>query len=370
MREHPVATTRPRVGAVVIGRNEGERLKRCIDSVLAVVDRVVYVDSGSSDGSVEWARARGVEVVELDLSRPFTAARARNEGFARLMDRWGQPTEVGIPAVEVVQFLDGDCVLDRDWIDNALGAIDADRRAESSRPLAVVCGRRRETDPDASPYNRLCDIEWNTPIGEADACGGDALVRRDAFEGVGGYDPAVIAGEEPELCVRLRLEGWRIERLDAEMTRHDAAMHRFSQWWRRNERAGHAYAEGRYCHGSGPTRHYVREVKSNLLWAGAVPIVALALSFFTLWGLLAWLTYPILYLRVVRSTRRRGLSARDARLYAWSCTLGKFPQLVGMVRFHLRRWRGTDPTIIEYKGAKPSSASGESAPPPRVDHEH
>ena len=69
-------------GAVVMGRNDGERLKLCIDS-LSVAARIVYVDSGSTDGSVDWARAHGADVVELDSAVAFTAARARNSGFRR-----------------------------------------------------------------------------------------------------------------------------------------------------------------------------------------------------------------------------------------------------------------------------------------------
>ena len=39
-------------GAVVIGRNEGVRLRRCLLSLRAGVDYVVYVDSGSTDNSL------------------------------------------------------------------------------------------------------------------------------------------------------------------------------------------------------------------------------------------------------------------------------------------------------------------------------
>lgn len=68
------------VGVAVIGRNEGDRLRRCLNSVRAIADRVVYVDSGSIDDSVDMSRAQGVLVVELDMVTPFTAARARNAG--------------------------------------------------------------------------------------------------------------------------------------------------------------------------------------------------------------------------------------------------------------------------------------------------
>ncbi|MEM9139196.1 MAG: glycosyltransferase, partial [Pseudomonadota bacterium] len=205
------------VGAVIIGRNEGARLIRCLASVGSAAC-MVYVDSGSTDGSVQAAREAGAEVVELDMDMPFTAARARNAGLARLRE---------IGAFDYVQFIDGDCELQPGWIALALAFL------EEHPDVAVACGRRRERFPEASVYNRLCDHEWDTPVGEAKACGGDALMRMTALAAVGGYRDDLIAGEEPELCVRLRAAGWRVWRLDAEMTLHDADMHRFGQWWRR-----------------------------------------------------------------------------------------------------------------------------------------
>ena len=165
------------LGVVAIGRNEGERLRRCLLSLARVGQGVasVYVDSGSTDGSVELARSMGVEVVELDMTRPFSAARARNAGFERL--------EEIAPAVEYVMFLDGDCEVADGWLDRAQAELEARPKA------AVVCGRRRELFPEHSVYNRLADLEWDTPIGEAIACGGDSVIRAEAFEAVGGYRP-------------------------------------------------------------------------------------------------------------------------------------------------------------------------------------
>jgi len=185
------------VGVVAIGRNEGDRLTRCLESVLTFTDKVVYVDSGSSDGSVAMSRARGVEVVELDLSIPFTAARARNEGFRKLFEMQ--------PALNYVFFVDGDCEVVEGWLDKACGFLDL------HQDVAVVWGRRRERYPDKSLYNMLCDLEWNSyPLGDVKACGGDAVMRVGAFREVSGYRADLICGEEPELCVRLRRNDWRI----------------------------------------------------------------------------------------------------------------------------------------------------------------
>ena len=260
-----------RLGIVAIGRNEGERLRRCLESLVGLGHAVVYVDSGSTDGSVGLARSLGAEVVELDLSVPFTAARARNAGFERL--------ERVAPGVEMVQFVDGDCEVAAGWLERAPTRCSRDGPTSPSSPAAAasaIATRRI--------YNRLADLEWDTPIGEAAACGGDAMFRAEAFRRAGGYDPSIIAGEEPELCLRIRREGWKVLRIDAEMTVHDMAMTRFAQWWRRAVRGGHAYAEGAARHGGGPERHFVREVRSILFWGAGLPAAAAALAWPT-WGL-------------------------------------------------------------------------------------
>src|SRR5262245_51583875 len=172
------------VGVIVIGRNEGQRLVDCLKSVKLESDCIVYVDSGSTDGSVAAAKQLGAMAVELDMARPFTAARARNEGLAALRS--------SRPDIQFVQFIDGDCELVKGWLQAALTFIT--QRSD----VAVVCGRRRERYPDASVYNWLCDLEWDTPVGEAAACGGDALMRAAALEAVSGFLPHLRAGEEPE----------------------------------------------------------------------------------------------------------------------------------------------------------------------------
>lgn len=325
-----------RVGLVVIGRNEGDRLRQCLNSVTGKVARIVYVDSGSTDGSIELARSLGVDVVELDLSTPFTAARARNAGFDHLLS-----VE---PQLDFVQFVDGDCEIVEGWIDRAEKALVANPN------IAVVCGRRRERFPEQTIYNQLCDIEWNTPVGETKACGGDSMMRVKAFQQVGGFNPTLIAGEEPELCVRLRQNGWKIFRLDAEMTLHDAQMTRMGQWWKRATRAGHAYAEGSWLHGGEPERHWVKETRSIWLWGLFIPLLALGTAWLTHGlSLLLLLVYPLQFIRTFLSLRRQNLSSKNAALYALSCTVGKFAQVEGALSFLRTRLKGSQSTLIEYK---------------------
>lgn len=292
------------IGFVIIGRNEGDRLRASLDSVAGQAGITVYVDSGSTDDSVAFAQSYGLAVVRLDSASPFTAARARNAGFAWL--------ERHRPDLEHVHFIDGDCELAPGWVEEALVALRGDPK------LAAVCGRRRERHPGVSYYNRLCDREWDTPVGVAPTCGGDALVRAAAFRSVGGFNPALIAGEEPDLCHRLREAGWLIRRIDGEMTVHDAAMTRFSQWWQRNRRSGYATAEALTLRGRRDARMW-RDVLSNLFWA-APP---------------AWPLWPLLWLQV---------AIRGGPLYATFITLGKLPHAQGQIDYWRSRRR-----LIEYK---------------------
>ncbi len=327
------------VGIIAIGRNEGERLKACLRSLPADARRI-YVDSGSTDGSVEFALAQGVQVVTLPAGTRFTAALARNAGLAVL------PLE----EARFVQVVDGDCELDAGWLAAAAAALEAEP------DLAVVFGRRRERFPDASVYNRMCDDEWNVPVGVAMSCGGDALFRRAALDAAGGYNPDLIAGEEPDLCQRLREQGWRIRRIDAEMTRHDAAMSRIGQWWRRTERSGHAFAELAWRHGAKGDPHWRREVRSMLVWAVTLPLFAIAAALAIGWwaGLIVAVLYPVQVARIARRMQRdRKLGSQFAWALGFFLVAGKFAQVQGAARYHWRRLTGSRAGLIEYKGAEP-----------------
>ena len=321
------------VAVVVIGRNEGQRLKSCFESLLGQSKLIVYVDSGSTDNSVEMAKSLGVEVVNLDTSIGFTAARARNAGFFRLLELH--------PQLPYVQFVDGDCKVDENWIATALDFL------EKNSDVAVVCGRRKETHPKSSIYNQLCDLEWDTPIGVAKACGGDALMRVVAVAAIKGYRENLIAGEEPELCVRLRQNGWRIWRLDAPMTLHDAGMYHFSQWWKRTMRGGYAFAEGAYLHGRAPEYHWVTESNRVWRWGLFLPILALIVSVPNpVVSAIVLLAYP---LQMLRLTLKSKLPLKHAFLSAFFLTIGKFAEVVGQLKFLWHRYTNKQSQLIEYK---------------------
>jgi GT2 family glycosyltransferase len=320
-------------GVVVIGRNEGSRLQNCFCSGVREAPYIVYVDSGSTDGSVELAKSLGMPTVELDPTTAFSAARARNEGFRLLLQIH--------PRLEFVQFVDGDCELDKGWLETGAEFL------RDHENVAVVAGHLHEKFPDKSIYNRLCDIEWDVPIGEAKDCGGIAMMRAKALDGVHGFRTDLIAGEEPELCVRMRQQGWHIWRLAEAMAQHDAAMTRFGQWWVRTQRAGHAIAQGATLHGESPERFGIREVRSILVWGLAIPLSAVGLTAFFGWpGLLLLTLYP---LQIVRLSLRGSRSTRENWLNATFLIVGKLPAMLGLIQFYVRRGMGRESRLMEYK---------------------
>jgi len=322
------------VGVVVIGRNEGERLRWCLESIRNQSNCVIYVDSGSSDESVSLAKSLSAAVVELDLQMPFTAARARNEGFQKLIELQ--------PNVVFVFFVDGDCEVVTNWVGKAAGFL------HEHADLAVVCGFRRERFPGDSVYNMLCDIEWqDCPVGEVKFCGGDALIRVDAFRQIKGYRSELICGEEPEMCVRLRKAGWRIWRLNGEMTLHDAAIYRFGQWWRRMLRGGYGFAQGAHLHGAAPEQMWVVESRRAWIWGFCLPIAAIVLTYLAgSWGLLLLSVYP---LQVVRMASRGRRSSRENWWRAVALVISKFPELIGQIKYFFDRCRNVNSHLIEYK---------------------
>ena len=321
------------IGIVIIGRNEGQRLITCLESLAQFMPRVVYVDSASTDKSVLEGHNRGAHVVSLDMTKAFTAARARNAGFDAITSLF--------PDIKFVQFVDGDCIVNANWIPAAVDFLN------SNPAVAVVCGRRRELYPQQSVYNNLCDQEWNTPIGEAKACGGDALMRVDALRLVGGYNNRLIAGEEPDLCIRIRQASFLVWRLDAEMTLHDAAITKLSQWWKRTMRGGYAFAEGAFMHGDTPERHWVAETKRAWIWGVLIPIVILlAILIYPLTGLILLLIYP---LQVLRLTFKSQHAFKDAFIQSTFITLGKFAEAAGQIKFWMNRLLKKQTKIIEYK---------------------
>jgi len=321
---------------VIIGRNEGERLHRCIESMPKTFYNIVYVDSGSSDGSVKLAKKYKIHVIELDLSTPLSAARARNEGFKHLLRM--------NPSTKYVQFVDGDCELNNNWVETASQFL------EDNSHCAVVCGRLRERHPEASIYNRLCDIEWNGPPGEINACGGIFMVRSDIYQEINGMNQLIIAGEEPEMCFRLRKKGWKIYRIPHDMALHDAAIMNFRQWWLRAMRSGFAYAIRYDMHRKNAQGYCRRESLRIWFWA-IIPILsAIFLSYiFSPLFFLLLLIYFIQFLRISISANKRLKNIIYSVLYGFFTILDKWPQCIGQLLYIKQILMRNCRTIIEHK---------------------
>lgn len=325
-------------GIVVIGRNEGERLVACLRSLMAASRPVVYVDSGSSDGSPQKAEDMGVEVISLDLSFPLSAARARNEGLRRIVR--------DNPSLEYVQFLDGDCTLCIGWLEAGIEVLERDQS------LAAVFGNIEETQAGKSIYNKLCALEWQSHPGKLESCGafgGNSMIRVKTFVDVGGFNPQVIAGEDAELAARMLLAKYQIEKLDRPMVRHDANITRFGQWWRRSVRSGHAIGQRAHIHGCSILKDSRRERASVMIWGMAIPLLIVVASLISVWlGAAVGALYGVLAWRIWRYRQRKGNSAVDAAIYAAFTVLGKLPEALGLLRFwrnqFVKRYQ-----IIEYK---------------------
>lgn len=338
----PRAASALLVSVVVIGRNEGRRLAACLKSIRAMntdvfATEIIYVDSASTDGSPEVAAALGARVIRVKPERP-SAALGRNAGWRAARGQF-------------VLFLDGDTLLHPDFAKQALARF-------RNPAVAIVWGHRREIAPRQSLYVRVLDLDWVYPPGESEFCGGDALVRRDVLELVDGFDPSLIAGEEPEMCRRIRARGYRIVHIDAPMTRHDLAVNTFRAYWRRAFRAGHAYAEiaSRFRASADPL--WQAEARRNLIHGTALLAAPLALlggavlldppAFAALCLVLSGLGLALL----ARSARRCAWKSGDALtcwLYAAHSHLQQVPILCGQIAQRLDARRGRQRRLIEYK---------------------
>lgn len=324
--------------AVVIGRNEGARLPASLKSAQDAGLPSIYVDSDSTDDSVASARRLSVPVLELSRDRPFSAARARNEGLTEALRLW--------PATQFVMFLDGDCILKRNFPGHAITAF-----VEQPK-CGIVTGHLSERRPEASIYHRLCAIEWRGPAGTIEnfgALGGIMAARVSSVQEAGGFNEQVIAGEDSDLGLRVTLGGWSVIKIDAPMAVHDANMTRFKEWWKRSVRAGHSFAQRYSLNGRTAFRDCRRELISSIFWGFLVPALTLLLLWpsrgFSLlllggYGLLAWRVYTY-YVGT-------GVSKRDAALASQFMLYSKFANFVGVLHFVANRLRGSF-KIIEYK---------------------
>ncbi len=334
----PGVHAQPTLSVVVIGRNEGERLRRCLRSVAAMRHshfdiETIYVDSGSVDGSVALAASTGVRTISLQPERP-SAALGRNAGWREAQG-------------EFILFLDGDTVLDPDFVADSLPEF-----AEAR--VAVVWGHRRELDTERSIYNRVLDLDWIYAPGWTPFCGGDALFRRSMLVAANGFDETLIAGEEPELCRRILALGGRILHVDRPMTGHDLAMTRWSQYWRRATRAGHAFAEVSERFRGTENPFWLDASEGNerrALALGGLVLAALAGSILlgSVWpALLGAAALGLLAARTAWKARWKSSSPVTLALYGIHAHLQQIPIYVGQLQYRRSRRKGQRLALIEY----------------------
>ena len=333
----------PWLSVVVIGRNEGARLERCLRSIAATEPppgesssgiEVIYVDSNSSDGSPELAARLGARCIILPKGRT-TAALGRNAGWRAA-------------SAPLVLFLDGDTILHPRFVVQAIAAL---------RPeIAIVWGHRREIHPEATIFNRVLDLDWIYPPGITEFCGGDALMRRQALAEVNGYDETLIAGEEPEMCRRMRAKNWQILHVDLPMTGHDMAMTSWSQYWKRATRAGYAYAQVSARFRNTGLPFWEEDARRNrnraitLLGVLAVGIIASAVLRNVIPILAVAAFYALLSLRTASRMKWKSPDFGTRLAYGFHSHLQQIPIWLGQLQYGRDQSAGRVRGLIEYKG--------------------
>lgn len=322
-----------KIGIVVIGRNEAARLPATFRALLATGLPLIYVDSLSLDNSLEVAQSFGVENLSLSPDKPVNASRARNVGVQWLLER--------LPDLRYVQFVDGDTVIDPEWLPAAVACLDAQPQ------VGFVCGQLREKDRDSNIYRRLCDMEWRweaTDNAEPSRLGGMGLMRVAAFKQAGGYDESLIAGADPELYGRLVKDGWRLQILPVMMGVHDSGMVAFKQWWTRAVKSGFSFANSKDANA------WRRERRSALAWGAGLPLAVLfGVLVVDIRYLALLLAFPLNVCRIRASGAKQQFSSFDRWLYAGACMLSKIPQTIGIVRCHWQKRSKHGVTLIQYK---------------------
>ena len=307
------------ISYVVIGRNEEKRLQRCLRAILdqgrTATREVLYVDSRSTDRSVEIARSLpGVEVLVVGDEQP-NAAKGRNLGWRRARG-------------ELVQFVDGDAVLTPDWEDRGAAAM-------RDPQVGAVYGWYVEEHPERSLFNRFADLDWPRQDGEVETFGGIVMVRRRCLEETGGFPEAALSGEEPVLALAMRRRGYRFLQLPVLMAHHDIDTHDFATYWRRCVATGLSLAEQAAIAPQGAAARKIRKNAAGLLALAGLVVLGFVLG---PWVWAAGAALLILdLLRIAINNRARAGSFGAALAYAGHVRFLTLPQTIGYLRWRRRR---------------------------------
>jgi GT2 family glycosyltransferase len=326
----------PEITVVIIGLNAARDIGPCIEAIRASDyprDKLelIYADGGSTDGSVDLATAYpGVRVVQLTDPHP-SPGRGRNAGL-RASTR------------PLVQLVDSDSYLDAGWLRAAVGYLEDD--------VAAVTGALFERRPDANIYHRVVDWDWRiaangeTAVKSPSATlvfGGNVLVRREALVAAGGYDEALVVGEEADLSHRVRHAGWRILEVPDTMATHDIRMGSLRAYLRRAMRSGYAYAATAMRFRKTEEKLFLQRL-ARIVVSGCAPLVVLLLGIALGYGLVGLGVALLLAFRSLRKVprwvRRDGLRLADAMAYGSHLSFVIYPQLFGVARYFAGRLLG------------------------------
>jgi len=330
MKNTDLPETQAKTGVIVIGRNEGLNIKYCLSALEQFNDiEIIYVDSGSTDGSLEYVTSIGIPVHKLDPVRPFSAARARREGVNILLDK--------CPEIEYIQFVDGDCEMSINWIDTAKSFLN------NNKSVSIVCGVLREKEPESSIYNWLSSFQWNMPLGEINACGGLFMIRVNSYVEAGGFNEKLITREEKDLCDRIRAKGDKIVRICEEMALHDSGLLYFNQWWKRAIWGGYGDALHISTNRKDLNIEHLNRIRRYLTWPFALPLIALFGIIGMIWypallilPLFILILYNLLFLKITIGRIRIGESLKSAILYSFFRILRKFATGYGFLKYFVQ----------------------------------
>jgi GT2 family glycosyltransferase len=205
-----------RSAVVIPSWNTLEHLPGCLDS-LAGQDaelELLVVDNGSTDGSLEYLRRKGVPHVSLPENVGFAAA--VNLGVART-------------SATAILVLNADTALEPACVGTLLEALNADPRLGGVQPRILQLESPRDVlrsadsarlysagqalTRDGRAFERGMGEEQRSELlagGEVfGVCGAACLLRRELFAELGGYDEAYFAFyEDVDLNMRARIAGW------------------------------------------------------------------------------------------------------------------------------------------------------------------
>jgi len=312
----------PDISCVVIGLNCGCMIRRCLEAIGKMrypkKIEIIYVDGGSVDESVIEARSvSGVKIVELDHDNP-TPGKGRNVGWRLTNSTW-------------IHFFDGDTIPDAEWLSTAV-------QYAADQDIGAIFGQRRELYPEKNWFHRIADREWLKPDPNSEYFGGDVLIRRSVLEKVGGYDETLWAGEDPELSVRVKKNGWKICGINVLMCHHDINISNFRQYWSRSVRTGYGYAAGGLkMLKNGNNSFFVKMVKVMIKVCMVLFLILLwAISSKSIWLYAAFLIFFYPFISMIRFCMKGHLKRSDYLMYGLHCSIAPFPQFLGVAKYFLK----------------------------------